>query len=238
MATPQWFRDLDRSFSRFARPAVRWIIYVNTFLWLTVILLAVFFRLPIGLYEVTMGCTPLAVLRGFVWQFFTYMWVHIDFMHLFFNMLMLFFFGSVIEQRFGTWRFLRFYIICGIGAAVVFELITVAQMLLADSPPEFSIMYGASGATYAVLFAFAYFYPNQQVLLWFVLPIKVRYLIAGIIIFSTVATLNPRAGDNVAHLAHLAGIGMAYLWIKWGDWFGRRGPRKVSQREWNDLFGG
>jgi membrane associated rhomboid family serine protease len=175
---------------------------------------------------------------GFVWQFFTYMWVHEQFFHLFFNMLMLFFFGPVIEQRFGTRRFLRFYIICGIGAAVVFEAVHWMQVLVLKSPNVVIPMIGASGATYAVLFAFAYFYPNQQVLLWFVLPIKVRYLIIGIIALSTLATLNPRAGDNIAHLAHLAGIGMAYIMIKWGDWFGRRGPRKVSQREWNDLFGG
>lgn len=231
MPAPQWLRDLDASVRRFVSPQVRVILYLNVGIWLVSTLLFALF-LP-ALYPIFIrwfACTPRAILGGRVWQFLTYMFLHADVGHLFWNMLMLWFFGTVLEQHFGGRRFLRFYLICGVGAAVIYEVVMILRVLLQGADASLLVpMLGSSGALYGVLFAFGYLYPDQPVLFGFFIPIPARVLVAIFVVLSFVGSISPGA-DNTAHLCHLAGMGVAYVYLKWPQWTGRRpGPERVER---------
>ncbi len=233
MRTPQWLRDLDTSVSRYVTPTARCLIYVNLAVWLASTLVFALFRVAeyasfLGLF----ACSGSAILEGRVWQFATYMFLHIDLGHLFFNMLMLWFFGSVLEQLWGGRRFLRFYLLCGALAAVCYEAVMLLRVSVFDADPALLLipMLGASGALYGVLFAFGYLFPDQPVLLGFLIPVPARVLVALLVFFSFMGSINP-GGDNTAHLCHLTGMGVAYVYLRW-PW-GWRGPQRV--RRFHDL---
>ncbi len=131
------------------------------------------------------------------WTLITHMFVHATFDHLFWNMLFLFFFGVELERRVGETRFLTIYIISGIIAAL-------AQMLIAGG-----VLVGASGALYGVLGCLAIIAPEIRVLLFFVLPLSIRW---AVVLFALVDFASIGAADNIAHMAHIAGlfVGLAF----------------------------
>jgi membrane associated rhomboid family serine protease len=131
------------------------------------------------------------------WTLITYMFVHANFSHLFWNMLILFFFGVELERRLGGQRFLAIYVLSGIVAAL-------AQMAFAGG-----IMVGASGALYGVLGCLAIIAPELRVLLFFVLPISIR---AMVVLYAAIDFLSLSAADSIAHMAHIGGllVGLAY----------------------------
>ena len=153
------------------------------------------------------------------WQLVTYMFLHGGFGHLFFNMYTLFIFGSVLENVWGTKKFLTFYFVTGIGAA----LVNIGVQYLTGS---FALTVGASGAIYGILMGYAMLYPDSMLTLilppvsmkakWFVLIFAGIELLLGI-------SNNP--ADNVAHFAHLGGLVFAFLllmfWKKRRRLYGR-----------------
>lgn len=144
------------------------------------------------------------------YQLFTYMFCHGDFFHIFFNMLMLSFFGPILEEFWGQKKFIMFYTIAGIGAGI-FNIL----MDLFFHIGSFSVMIGASGAVYAVLTAFGILFPNMRLSL-FLLPIsfKAKYMV---IVLGSLAIINGfrgSPGDNTAHLAHLGGIVVAIIFLQ------------------------
>ena len=153
------------------------------------------------------------------YQLFTYMFVHGGFTHLLFNMLALVFLGPIIETYWGPKRFLLFYIITGMGAAVFNILIGLLM-----HGGSFGYMMGASGAVYGVLTAFGVLFPNMELMLLFPpIPIKAKYLVlilGGIAIYSG---FRSTPGDNTAHFAHLGGIVVAVIliqfWRKRGNYY-------------------
>ncbi|MBX2968102.1 MAG: rhomboid family intramembrane serine protease [Cyclobacteriaceae bacterium] len=146
------------------------------------------------------------------YQLFTYMFAHGGFMHIFFNMLMLAFTGPILETFWGPKRFLLFYIVTGVGAAVFSVLI---DLYFGGGG---GIMLGASGAIYGVLMGFGMLFPNMEVqLLIPPIPIKAKYLV--FFLFGLTFIMD-RSG-SVAHFAHLGGIVVAFLFIKF--WGGRGG---------------
>jgi membrane associated rhomboid family serine protease len=162
----------------------------------SVYLYDVFFRLfalfPIG--------------QGFlVWQVVTYLFLHGGFFHIFFNMLALWMFGVELENVWGTKRFLTYYFLCGIGAALSNLYLTP---LFTTAAPTI----GASGAIYGVLLAFGMLFPEAPVFIYFLFPIKAKYFVA---IFIGIELIYGVSGstDGVAHFAHLGGalVGFIYL---------------------------
>ncbi|MGM0432743.1 MAG: rhomboid family intramembrane serine protease, partial [Spirochaetota bacterium] len=120
----------------------------------------------------------LVVHEQFVWQFFTYMFVHSGFSHILFNMIGLFFFGTQVERSMGSREFLLFYLLTGFLAGVFsffFYLATGSMGVF---------LLGASGAVYAVLLAFATYYPEARIYLFGILPIQAPVLV---ILFTAVA---------------------------------------------------
>lgn len=153
-----------------------------------------------------LSMVPLLVNKGFVWQFFTYMFAHASVQHLFFNMLGLFIFGSQVEQEMGSWEFLLFYLVTGFFAGVLSYLIYLASGL------TFVHLLGASGALYAVMLAFATYYPNARIFVMGIIPMR---SVSLIIFYAIIALYSQMTGRNggVAHMTHLGGFLFAYLYF-------------------------
>lgn len=140
------------------------------------------------------------------WQFFTYMFVHGDFSHLFFNMLGLFFFGLAVEQSLGSKEFLLIYVISGIFCGIAsyfFYLFTGAYYVF---------LLGASGAINSLLLAYAVIFPRNRIYMMGILPIPAPLLVAiyaGIEIASQLLTLR----NGIAHMTYLAGFAIAWLYF-------------------------
>jgi membrane associated rhomboid family serine protease len=170
------------------------------------------------------GLTPARFFSEFpnlIFQPLTYMFVHGGFFHVFFNMFVLWMFGTDIERTWGSRSFLKYYILCGLGGAV-FSLVF-----------NYNLAYpivGASGAIYGILAAYWLMFPNRILLIFFMFPMKVKWAIPLFAILNFIA-----AGPYVAHLAHLGGalIGLSYLKLDWRiyrpiQWFRRLKVRRKT----------
>ena len=115
------------------------------------------------------GLVPIAVIQDYkIWQTITYLFVHGGFLHMFFNMFVLWMFGKDLEQEWGQNQFILFYFLCGIGSG----LITIIMGMNSFIP-----IVGASGAIYGVLVAYGFTYPNRMIYLYGILPLKVKYMV-------------------------------------------------------------
>ena len=166
-----------------------------------------------------------------IWQPVTYMFMHANFGHLFFNMFALWMFGAAIENYWGTKRFLIFYFVAGIGAALVYEIwqyidityimhlqdytgvkVTSTQVYTVDEFINKMTLVGASGAVYGLLLAFGMLFPNALIFLYFLIPIKAKWFV---IIYGGLEVLYCifASSDGIAHIAHLGGMLFGLLLI-------------------------
>ncbi|MDP4173671.1 MAG: rhomboid family intramembrane serine protease [Bacteroidota bacterium] len=140
----------------------------------------------------------------YVWQLITYQFMHAGFSHIFFNMLVLWMFGMEIENLWGSKKFLFYYLTCGVGGGLVHILFS----------PLFTgtlaATVGASGAIYGVMVAFAMMFPDRYIFLWFLIPIKAKYLIA---FFVVLEFLSVGSMDFVARFAHIGGAVVGFIFI-------------------------
>lgn len=180
-----------------------------------------------------------------IYQFFTYMFLHGGFTHIFFNMFALWMFGSVIERVWGPKKFIFYYIVCGIGAGITQELVQYATytiegisayqyvsaggvQMTTDAYINLWTTIGASGAVYGILLAFGMIFPNERLfIIPFPFPIKAKWLIVGYIAIELFSAMTG-PGDGVAHMAHLGGMLFGFLLIRYwqrhpdsGQSFGR-----------------
>ena len=156
-------------------------------------------------------------------QLISYMFMHANFQHIFFNMFAVWMFGRVLEQVWGPKRFLTYYLICGIGAGLIQELVQYLEYAFTLSnydsvnlgiaggiiPMEeylnMMTTVGASGAVYGILLAFGMLFPNSQVFIFpLPFPIKAKYFVIGYAVLELFLGLG--GGDEVAHFAHLGGM--------------------------------
>lgn len=184
-------------------------------------------------YDITgkLGMWPIESPHFKPYQVFTHMFTHSPtvIFHIIFNMFTLFMFGRVLENVWGPKRFLTFYLICGIGAAIAHMVVAYFQYKeIADfiemakaSGDTFNAeramnlpvyVVGASGAVMGVMVAFAYLFPNTELFIMFLpIPIKAKWAILGLIAIDLFGGINPSSGDNVAHFAHLGGALTGFL---------------------------
>ena len=206
------------------------------------------------------------------WQLFTHLFMHGNLSHIFFNMFALWMFGRILENIWGPQRFLIFYVVCGLGAAIchlgvlTFEFSTFrsaylyyqqhptfveyAQFLrhhnLATHPAFNNILsfwstnsdcsncadgsirlineyytqmineatVGASGAIMGLLFAYGYLFPNTMLYLYFAIPVKAKWFVAGYAVVELFMGIQNSAGDNIAHFAHLGGMLFAFILLR------------------------
>ena len=156
------------------------------------------------------------------WQPLTYMFLHGDFWHLFFNMFAVYMFAPVLEQRWGTRRFLVYYFVCGLGAAVVQQLVWYLTGTI-------GVTIGASGAVFGILFAFGWLYPDVELYLMFIpIPIRARIFVIMYAALELWQGISPGAGDNIAHFAHLGGMLFGWLLILYWNHKGLTGSQRAE----------
>lgn len=164
-----------------------------------------------------------------LYQLFTYMFMHANLEHIFFNMFAVWMFGRTLEMVFGSKRFFTYYLVCGIGAGIVQEVIQyvfyATELVRYDSVNigveivpmaeylNFMTTVGASGAVYGVLLAFGMLFPNSQMFVFpLPFPIKAKFFVIGYAVIELFLGLG-QTGDGVAHFAHLGGMIFGFLLI-------------------------
>lgn len=149
-----------------------------------------------------------------IWQVVTHMFMHGNFMHILFNMFGLWMFGTIIEQRLGSKRFLQFYLLSGLGAAVCHQFVQYLEYHYMGTNVMYSLTVGASGAIMGIFFAFGYLFPNAILHLYFAIPVKAKYAIAGFAAIDLFGGISNQPGDNIAHFAHLGGMLAGFIIFK------------------------
>jgi rhomboid family protein len=170
-----------------------------------------------------LGLVPALVVRNlWVWQLATYMFLHAGLLHILFNMLALWMFGTELERMWGTRYFLKYYFVSGIGAGVLTVLFSLLPFGFAQQLHQ-SIVIGASGAVYALLLAYALYFPDRPIYMYFVFPIPARVfvLIIGAIAFYSSLS---ETGGGIANATHLGGLAVGYLYLK-----GRAGANPLAE---------
>jgi len=141
-----------------------------------------------------------------VWQLISYQFMHAGFSHIFFNMFFLWMFGMEVENTWGPKKFLYYYLICGVAAGL-------AQLFIAPLFSTPAITIGASGAVFGVMIAFAMMFPDRYIFIWFLIPVKAKYLVGFFILAYNVLPILYGETSNVAHLAHLGGAVAGFIFI-------------------------
>lgn len=215
-------------------PAIANILGANIFMYLLTLYLYNFQHKELAVY---LGAYYPGSPNFHAYQIITYMFMHsIDFTHILFNMFAVYTFGIVLENVWGTERFVYYYFICGIGAYLLqvgvqawevhnitgsfhsiyleginLDPIQLDKLNAINSSPTI----GASGAVFGVLVAFAILFPNTELYYFFVpIPIKAKYFVGGYILLELYSGIANNPGDNVAHFAHLGGAFFGYLVLR------------------------
>lgn len=222
-------------------PVIRNIIIINVIMFVITILMRYQFDI---ILEPILGMHYFASPDFRPWQIITHFFMHqtftesggIYFSHIFFNMFSLFSLGILLEKLWGPKRFIIFYMLCGIGAALVHELAEAAQVykichslsvdentLTALQTTQLrgvlSYAVGASGAIFGVFAAFALLFPNQELYIMFIpIPIKAKYVIGILVLLDFYLGFSGSSlfgyGDNVAHFAHIGGAITGFIIVQ------------------------
>lgn len=178
-------------------PVVKHLLIINVIVYLATVVLERY-----GYYNITnmLALNSIPTGRFGLWQLLTYMFMHASFSHLFFNMFALWMFGYILENYWGSRRFLFYYLVCGVGAGLCNILI-----------PGWGMTVGASGAVYGVLLAFGMMFPEERIYLYFLMPIKAKWFVIG---YAAIELLEGIfVSDGIAHFAHLGGMLFGLLLI-------------------------
>lgn len=240
MASP--YRSYRRNFNwnSFITPGVKLLVLICSGVFLAQTLVRLFFDVRVTIWInyffglVALG--PIPALR--LWQPFTYIFLHGGLFHLLINMLYLWMFGRELELVWGRRRFLNFFFLCGVGAGLIEILVKVVPMAWGSRPSDIPTI-GASGAIFGILMANAILFPDRRI--WLIpLPVTIPMrpyvaVMAAIEFFGTLGS----GGDSVAHVCHLGGMLVAWLYLRRGsflysvrntvsDWQYRRNRRRFD----------
>ncbi len=148
---------------------------------------------------------PTAVFRLQLWRLLSYQFLHGGVWHLGLNMLMLWMFGSELEQRWGQRFFLKYYLLCGVGGGLCYALVRFGSGIETV---------GASGSIFGLLMAYGLWFPNRVVLLGLIFPVRIRHVIVILVVIELLQTISAnRAG--IANAAHLGGMIFGYTYLRW-----------------------
>ncbi|MBO4439566.1 MAG: rhomboid family intramembrane serine protease [Spirochaetaceae bacterium] len=200
------------SFSSKIRTPFRYEMW-NVTLWLIIINIIVYFLsvLQPALFSYFSLNVINVIYKHAYWQFFTYMFTHGNFQHVFFNMLGLFFFGFSVEKAIGSKEFLLFYLLSGIFCGLVSFAAYYLSALSGNIMAYYYSLLGASGAIYAVLLAYAVIFPRNMIYIFGILPLPAPILV---IVYAVIDFGGQFIGSsNVAHVAHLSGFVFAWFYF-------------------------
>lgn len=228
--------DFARNVPTFT-PAVKALVIVNVLVWFIGQVVLEKLILNTNAFSLALSLIPEQVLlKGFVWQVVTYMFLHTsEVTHILFNMLMLWFFGSELEQRWGTRFFITYYLTTGIGAAVIYVTgVALYAAITGGGTAGLMIpVQGASGAIFGLLLAYGMIFGERMTYFLIVFPMKAKYfvMLMGFVELVSMMTSRDR-GSEVAYLAHLGGLISGFIFLKsWGWWQRRRWNRKLNQKQ-------
>ena len=151
------------------------------------------------------GLVPFQVTHQFfIWQLLTYIFLHGGLLHILFNMLFLWMFGTDLERMWGKQTFTKFFFLCGVGGAVFKTVL---------SPSSLQATVGASGAILGLLVAYGFLFPENQIILY-IFPIKVKWFVIGYAVITVLSSL--QAGSSTDYRVHLGGMLTALVYMKGG----------------------
>jgi membrane associated rhomboid family serine protease len=213
-------------------PMVKKLLIINVVLWI-VGQLIIEGMLHIRFTSILALIPETTIFRGFLWQPFTYMFLHaLDVSHILFNMMMLWFLGAELEAKWGSRFFVIFYIVCGAGAGVLYALGTWVFSAITGNPQAMLVpVIGASGAIFGLMMAYGMLFGERIMLFMMIFPMKAKYvvmLLAGIELINLITA--GIAGGEVAYLAHLGGIVVGYTFLKLNELNFRRQSSKKRGR--------
>ena len=219
------------NWSGFITPAVKVIVLANAIVFVIQTLASILLRDNPGFWvfgriswlDYNFGLVPYEfVFRGRLWQPFTYMFLHGGLMHILINMLILWMFGRDLEMTWGKKRFYSYYFACGIGAGLIEVIVKLILSIHGTARSDIPTI-GASGAIFGVLIANAVLFPDRQIwLIPFPITIAMRPYVAVMAAIEFFCTLGS-SGDGVAHICHLGGMLVGYIYLRRGSfWFRSR----------------
>lgn len=188
-------------------PVVKWLLIINTAVYIPCYMIPTlnlsvtkwFSVLPANLF---MALQP--------WRIITYQFLHGPILHILFNMLVLFFFGPLVERLWGSKKFLIFYLTCGAMGGILFSILVITNVLGAAP------LVGASGAIYGMLAAGAVLFPNLRVYVLGIFPMTLRALA---FVVAAISILKFFGGENAGgEAAHLAGMVAGITYVLWRPW--------------------
>jgi membrane associated rhomboid family serine protease len=158
--------------------------------------------------NILLGLVPsLVIHRLFVWQLFTYLFLHGGWLHIIFNLFALWMFGSDLENLWGSKNFLFYFFLTGIGAGVFCVLLQPSSQI-----PTI----GCSGAIFGLLLAYGMIFPDRPIYLYMIIPIKAKWFVIIMGVIEFVASYSD-AGSGVSHVAHLGGMLFGFLYLRGGS---------------------
>jgi len=177
---------------------------------------------------VYLGLVPGLVWHEFyLWQLFTYIFLHGDIAHILFNLLALWMFGGELENLWGSRRFLFYFFFCGIGAGMITVLCTIILT------PQYQLVpvIGASGAIYGILLAFGWLFPSRPIYVYFLFPIPAKYFVA-IFGFLEFVYFSRGGGGGISHITHLGGLLFGFVYMAY-PLIRQKIRREYYKRKWS-----
>jgi membrane associated rhomboid family serine protease len=191
-------------------PVVKKLLIINSVIFLAQLIIGHYYP---NLVESLFGLHHIGFIQELkLWQVVTYMFLHGGWFHILFNLLSLWMFAGEIEQLWGSKLFLRYYLVTGIGAGFFIIVMNYFIFLHYQMNP---VTIGASGAIYGILLAYGLTWPDRKVLLYFIIPVKIKYLVLifGCIEFFGMLSSAAGTGGNISHIGHLGGLITGFIYI-------------------------
>ncbi len=209
-------RNVNIRFGGPITPMVKYLMVINGAVFLLGLIVDL---ISPGLFKPFFGLSHVGFFHQFkIWQVFTYMFIHGGWLHIFFNLFALWMFAGELEELWGSRFFLRYYLYSGIGAGFFIMFMNFILFTRYNFSP---VTIGASGAVYAILLAYGMTWPNREVMLYFLFPIKIKYLVIAFGLIEFFGTLSTAAGrgGNVSHIGHIGGLIAGFLILKFQSSF-------------------
>ncbi|MBT4760649.1 MAG: rhomboid family intramembrane serine protease [Bdellovibrionaceae bacterium] len=198
-------------------PVVKKLVIINVAVWIGLILILQQLVLDKPLVFAWFSLIPSKAMGDFfIWQPFTYMFLHSpnSVFHILFNMLLLWMFGSELEQRWGSQFFLIYYLVCGVGAGILYMFaIYIYYFISGDVSPLFTPVVGASGAVFGLLLAYGMVFGERMVYFMMLFPMKAKFFVMIIGGVELVTLLSSGVKGEVANLAHLGGLISGFIFL-------------------------
>ena len=201
-------------------PFVKALVIANVSVWFLLILVVQQFFLDSPYIFQFLGLVPDGFLSGYLWQPFTYMFVHASgIFHILFNMAILWMFGSELERLWGSRFFMIYYLTCGVGAALIYCIVLMAVTLFTEVPLTGVPVVGSSGAIFGLMMAYGLIFKDRILYVMMIFPMRARTFIYFLVGIEILSILSSGLGGPVANLAHLGGLVTGVLFLfSWRNW--------------------